>query len=107
MNNEDFEEFDKFGEKLNDFLQNREISQTEQIQEVMASVTLFTVKEGSFEEALNMIKQSVKNLSLEPSLLDTWRNEVQERLREASNDELGIDDSQRQQLQRALLGLDE
>ncbi|MFB8790110.1 MAG: hypothetical protein U7123_14945 [Potamolinea sp.] len=101
------EDFDKFGEKLNDFLQNRERSETEQIHEVMAAVTIFTVKEGNFEEALNMIKQSVKSLAVEPSLLDTWRNEVQERLREASNDELGLDDSQRQQLERVLLGLDE
>lgn len=101
------EEFDTFGEKLNDFLRNRERAQTEQIQEVMASVTLFVFKESNFEEALNMLKQSVKSLAVEPSLLASWRNEVQARLRETSNDELGLDDSQRQQLERVLLGLDE
>lgn len=107
MNNEENEGFDKFGDKLDRFVQGRESSQTEQLPEVMASVTLFSFKEGNFEEALNMVKQSVKNLAVDPNLLASWRSGVQERLREASNDELGLDDSQRQQLERVLLGLDE
>jgi hypothetical protein len=53
-----------------------------------------------------MLRQSIKNLAVDPSYLDNWRNRVQAKLIETPKEELGLDDSQLQQLERVLLGLE-
>ena len=64
MNNED-EEFDKSIEKLNQFMESLTATQRENIPELMALFTLFCIKEDDFEKALEMVRQSVKNLAVD------------------------------------------
>lgn len=95
-----------FDEEFGRFLEGIGSFPIEQLPEVMATITLTYVK-GNFEGALFMVKASVKSLAEDPELLANWRNTVQARLRETSNEELGIDESQRQKLEQVLLGIDE
>ena len=73
MNNED-EEFDKSIEKLNQFMESLTATQRENIPELMALFTLFCIKEDDFEKALEMVRQSVKNLAVDPYYLTNWRS---------------------------------
>ena len=106
MNDEDDEEFYKFTEKLSQFMESLTSSQRENIPKLQALFTLFCIKEDDFERVLEMLRQTVKNFAVDPNYLDDWRSPVQAKLRD-SKEELGIDDSQRQQIERILLGLDE
>ena len=93
--------------KIDNFLKNLTSSQRENIPELQALFTMFLLKEDKFDSVLEMLRQSIKELSVDPNYLANWRSLVQAKLRETSNEELGIDDSQRQQFERVLLGLDE
>ncbi len=106
MNDEEDNDFVKSLEKLNQFMESLTATQRENIPELMAFFTLFCLKEDDFEKALEMVRQSVKNLAGDPSYIANWRSRVQAKLRETSNEELGLDDSQRQQFKRVLLGLE-
>jgi len=102
--NEDFDE--DFDEEFSRFLQSLGSFPPEQMPEVMAIITIAYLK-GDFEQALDMVRESVQNLATEPRLLDDWRCAVQARLREIPDNELGLDESQKQQFERVLFGADE
>lgn len=97
------EEFFKFHIKIEQFLESLTSEQREDIPEIQAFYTLFCIKEDDLEKVLEMIRQTNDNAT-DPSYLDNWRSRVQAKLREASNKELGLDDFQRQQIERVLLG---
>lgn len=101
---DDFENLLESDDEFGRYLENIGSFPMEQLPEVMATITLTYVK-GNFEGALVMVKASIKNLAENPELLANWRNAVQARLRETSNEELGIDESQRQQFEQVLLDL--
>ncbi|MGB5961473.1 MAG: hypothetical protein WBG73_12485 [Coleofasciculaceae cyanobacterium] len=101
------DEFDRLlEEKTEQFIKSLTSEQRENIPELQALTTIFFIKECKFEQALEMVRQTVKELGKDPNYLDNWRSRVQTKLRETSNEELGLDDSQLQQIERALLGLD-
>lgn len=90
-------------DKFSDYLQSIGSFPQERMPEVMADMTLTHFKFYTFEATLEMIRQSVKNISTDRDALAAFQNAVQARLAENSNTDLGISDSQRQQFQQALL----
>lgn len=103
---QDFSEDADFDEEFSSFLESIESFPTDQMPEVMAIITIAYLK-GNFEQAVDMVKQSVQNLETDARLLADWRCAVQAKLREIPDHELGLDESQKQQFERVLLGLDE
>lgn len=100
---EEDEEFFKFLEKSNQFMESLTSEPRENIPEIQALYTLFCIKEDDFERVLEMLRQTNDNATDYHSLAD-WRSRVQAKLRETPNHELGLDDSQLQQIERVLLG---
>jgi hypothetical protein len=107
MNDEEDDEFIQSLERLNQLMENLTPSQRENIPEIQTLFTLFCIKEDKFEQVLKMLRQSIENLAIDPDCLAKWRSSVQAKLRETSNEELELDDSQRQQIERIVLGLEE
>lgn len=103
---QDFSEDDEFDEEFSRFLQSIGSFPIDQMPEVMATITIVSLK-GNFEQTLEMVRESIQNLATQPRLLAEWRSAVQARLREIPDSELLLDESQKQQFERVLLGLDE
>lgn len=102
---DEYDEFDRLlQEKTEQFMESLTSEQRENIPEIQALMTIFFIKEDNFERVLEMLRQSVKELGKNPSYLADWRSRVQAKLRETPKEELGLDDSQVQQLERVLLG---
>ncbi|MFB8789575.1 MAG: hypothetical protein U7123_12135 [Potamolinea sp.] len=96
---QDFSEDEDFDEAFSRFLESIGSFPLEQMPEVMATITITYLK-GNFEQALDMVKQSVQNLETEPRILADWRSAVQVKLREIPENELDINESQKQQFER-------
>lgn len=104
---DEFEEDYQFDIKIKQFLESLTSYQKENIPELQALTTIFFIKECKFEQVLETVRQTVNNFAVDPNYLADWRNRVQAKLRETSNEELGLDNSQLQQIEQVLLGLDE
>jgi truncated hemoglobin YjbI len=105
---DEYDKFDRLLEtKIAQFMESLTSEQRENIPEIQALMMIFFIKEDNFERVLEMLRQSIKELGVDPNYLANWRSRVEAKLRETSNEELEIDNSQRQQIERVLLGLDQ
>ncbi|MEO8890935.1 MAG: hypothetical protein ABI417_05275 [Coleofasciculaceae cyanobacterium] len=104
---DEYDEFDRLlQEKIEQFLESLTSEQRENIPEIQALMMIFFIKELDIEKVLEILRQTNDNAE-DLNFLADWRSRVQAKLRETSNEELGIDNSQRQQIERVLLGLDQ
>lgn len=105
---DEYDKFDRLLEtKIAQLMESLTSEQRENIPEIQALMMIFFIKEDNFERVLEMLRQSIKELGVDPNYLANWRSRVEAKLRETSNEELEIDNSQRQQIERVLLGLDQ